>query len=319
MNRVLRAALLSLAASGVALGAHAQGTPPAPAATAAQESPSGTAAQQPADPVIARVDGQEIHASDLMRMAGQLPPQVRQMPLEMLYPAILEQLVNQKLIAGAGYKAGLQGSEQVKQELKAAEERAVQRAYVEQKIQERITPEALDEAYKQYLKDNPSQEEVKASHILVENEAEAKEIIDQLQKGGDFAKIAKEKSKDTAAAAQGGDLGYFTKDAMVEPFAEAAFAMKPGDISKAPVQTQFGWHVIKVEDRRTPEPPTLDQVKPDLERELSKEIVAGLVDELRTTAKIETYQLDGSPMPAAGEPAKEGGDAEAKPDAAKKP
>ena len=119
---------------------------------------------------------------------------------------------------------------------------------------------------------------------------------------GDFAKIAKEKSKDPVAAQQGGDLGYFTKDTMVEPFADAAFAMKKGEISKEPVKTQFGWHVIKVEDKRTQPQPTLDEVKPQLEQQLSKDIVNNVVDDLRKDAKVETYQLDGSPMPKAEEP-----------------
>ncbi|MBP2301443.1 peptidylprolyl isomerase [Azospirillum picis] len=300
VNRVFRTALLSVAACGIALAAQAQ-TPapqapatPAPAATAPAAPPPAAA---DADPVVARINGEELHKSDVTRMVAQLPPQVQQMPIEMIYPAVLDQLVSGKLVASAGYKAGLADSPEVKDELKRAEERAVQRAYVQKEIKARITPEALQKAYQDYLKQNPAQEEVKAAHILVEKEDEAKAIIAQLKKGADFAKLAKEKSKDAAAAAQGGDLGYFTKDAMVEPFANAAFAMKPGEVSKEPVKTQFGWHIIKVEDKRTQPQPTLDEVKPELEQTLSKDLVTALVDELRGQAKIETFQLDGSPMP----------------------
>ncbi|WP_448207257.1 peptidylprolyl isomerase [Azospirillum sp. sgz302134] len=284
VNRVFRAALLSMAACGMALAAHAQS--PAPASTPAA-----------GDPVVARVNGDEIHRSDVQRMVGQLPPQVQQMPLEMIYPAVIEQLVNSKLVSAAGYKANLAGTPEVKDEIKRAEERAVQRAYIQKEVQARITPAKLDEAYKDFLKQNPPQEEVKASHILVEKEDEAKAIIAELKKGGDFAKIAKEKSKDPVAAQQGGDLGYFTKDTMVEPFANAAFAMQKGEISKEPVKTQFGWHVIKVEDKRTQPQPTLEEVKPQLEQQLSKDIVTTVVEDLRKNAKVETYQLDGSPMP----------------------
>ncbi|WP_307832934.1 peptidylprolyl isomerase [Azospirillum argentinense] len=247
--------------------------------------------------MVARVNGEAVHRSDVQRMVAQLPPQVQQMPLEMIYPAVIEQLVNSKLVAEAGYKANLAGTPEVKDEIKRAEERAVQRAYIQKEVQSRITPAKLDEAYQAFLKQNPAQEEVKASHILVEKEDEAKAIIAQLKKGGDFAKLAKEKSKDPVAAEQGGDLGYFTKDTMVEPFADAAFAMKKGEVSKEPVKTQFGWHIIKVEDKRTQPQPSLDEVKPQLEQQLSKDIVTNVVEDLRKVAKVETFQLDGSPMP----------------------
>lgn len=299
VQRVFRTALLSVAACGIALAANAQ-TPapatPAPATPAPAASAPATPAA-PADPVVARVNGEELHKSDVSRMVSQLPPQVQQMPIEMIYPAVIDQLVSGKLVASAGYKAGLADSAEVKDEIKRAEERAVQRAFIQKEIKARITPDAMQKAYQDFLKENPAQEEVKAAHILVEKEDEAKAIIAQLKKGGDFAKLAKEKSKDAAAAAQGGDLGYFTKDAMVEPFANAAFAMKPGEVSKEPVKTQFGYHIIKVEDKRTQPQPTLDEVKPQLEQTLSKDIVTALVEELRGKAKIETFQLDGSPMP----------------------
>lgn len=281
VNRVFRTALLSMAVCGVALGAHAQTAAPTPAA----------------DPVVARVNGEELHRSDVTRMVAQLPPQVQQMPIEMIYPAVIDQLVSGKLVALAGYKAKLADSAEVKDEIKRAEERAVQRAFIQKEMKTRITPKALDEAYQAYLKQNPPQDEVKAAHILVEKEDEAKAIIAELAKGGDFAKLAKEKSKDSVAAQQGGDLGYFTKDAMVEPFAVAAFAMAKGEVSKEPVKTQFGFHIIKVEDKRTQPAPTLDEVKPQLEQTLSKDIVTALVEELRAAAKVETFQIDGSPMP----------------------
>lgn len=299
VTRTFRMALLSMTAAGFAFAAHAQepakpaepATPPAAAAA-----PAGSA---PADPVVARVNGKEFHKSDLGRLLAQLPQQVQQMPMEMIYPALIEQLVGQTLVADAGYKAGLQNSQAVKDELRRAEERAVQRAYMQQEVTKRITPATLDAAYQEYLKANPAQEEVRASHILVENEADAKAIIKDLgKKGADFAKIAKEKSKDAAAAEQGGDLGYFTKDAMVEPFAEAAFAMKAGEVSKEPVKTQFGWHVIKVQDKRMQPQPTLEEVKPQLEQSLSRDIITALVDDLRAGAQVETFQLDGTPMPA---------------------
>lgn len=313
MIRVFRAALLSLTAAGLALAAHAQTPAPAPAPAetpAPAQTPAPAAAPNP-DTVVARVNGQEVKLGEVMRAVGQLPPQVQQMPLEMLFQPLLDQIISQKLVSVAAYKEKLDQSPEVKEELKRAEERAVQRAYIQQQIHARITPEALAEQYKQYLAENPAQEEAKASHILVEKEEEAKAILDELAKGGDFAKIAKEKSKDTVAAQQGGDLGYFTKDTMVEPFADAAFAMKPGEISKTPVKTQFGYHIIKVEDKRVQPQPSLDEVKGELEQQLSKEIVGGVIDDLKATASIETFRMDGTPAPKE-EPKKD----EAKKDAA---
>lgn len=296
VTSVFRAALLSMAACGLALSAvSANAQTPAPAQT---EAPAPAADAKTDNPVIARVNGEEIRRSDVQEMVTQLPPQVQQMPLEMIFPAVVEQLVSSKLVSAAGYKAGFAANDEVKAEMKRAEERAVQRLYLDQEIEKALTDDALNTAYKAYLEQNPPQEEVKAAHILVEKEDEAKAIIKQLQKGGDFAKLAKEKSKDKAAAEQGGDLGYFTKSMMVEPFAEAAFGMKKGDVSKTAVKTDFGWHIIKVEDRRTQEAAKLEDVKPQLEQQISRDVINKMIDSLRAEAKVETFQIDGSPIPA---------------------
>ncbi|HYD32237.1 MAG TPA: peptidylprolyl isomerase [Azospirillaceae bacterium] len=292
-ERVFRAGLRSLVLAGVALGAltfsvHAQD------------------AAKPAtgdDPVVARVNSQEIRRSEVMRTIASLPPQVQQMPPQMLFPAIIDQMINGKLVSSAGYAQKLDQEKDVKDRVKKAEERIVQEAYLTRAVQARITDAKLQEAYQTFLKENPAKEEVKAAHILVENEDQAKQIVADLKKGADFAKLAQEKSTDKAAAAQGGDLGYFTKDDMVEPFSEAAFKLKPGEITEAPVKTQFGWHVIKVEDRREGKPPAFEEVKDQLQSEMSQEIIGEVVDELRATAKVERFQPDGSPLPAEAAPA----------------
>jgi peptidyl-prolyl cis-trans isomerase C len=137
------------------------------------------------------------------------------------------------------------------------------------------------------------QDEVRARHILVENEDEAKAIVDQLRGGADFATLAKEKSKDPGAA-DGGDLGYFTKEQMVPQFSEVAFRMYPGQLSN-PVKTQFGWHVIKLEDKRTRQPPEFDQVKDQIEGYLARKAQTEYIAKLRQSAKIE--RLDKRPEP----------------------
>lgn len=296
LRSLLLTAVAAVAFSSAAFSSAAIAQQPAPAQPAAAAAPAQS-------PVVAKVDGVEIRRSELEALLPQLPPQFRQMPFEMIFEALLDQVVNQKLIQAAGYKAGLENSDAVKAELKDAERRAVQRVYLTQKMDERMTPAALDAAYKQFVEATPPVAEIKASHILVDSEDDAKKIIADLKKGGDFAKIAKEKSKDKVAGEQGGDLGYFTKDMMVEPFAEAAFAMKKGEISAAPVKSEFGWHVIRVDDQRQKAPPTRAEAEPQLRQQLAEDLVSSLLEDLRGKAKVELFQPDGSPRPAEAAPA----------------
>ena len=148
-----------------------------------------------------------------------------------------------------------------------------------------LTEEALQQTYNEAVKSVGGQEEVRARHILVDNEDEAKAILDQIKGGSDFATLAKEKSKDPGSA-EGGDLGYFTKDQMVPQFADVAFKMYPGQLSN-PVKTQFGWHIIKVEDKRTKQPPEFEKVKDQIETYLARKAQTEYVAKLRQNAKIE--------------------------------
>jgi peptidyl-prolyl cis-trans isomerase C len=284
---LFRGAVLGLALGGVALVSGVQ---------AAESAPGGTGT---GDPVVARVDGAEIHRSEVTATIATLPAQFKQMPTEVVFPAVIDQMINGRLVAAAAAQQNLQDDPEFKEKIKRAEERVLQELYINRTVKSRITDEALQARYKKYVQDNPPQDEVRASHILVATEAEAKALLEQIKAGGDFAKLAKEKSTDAAAAAQGGDLGWFAKDAMVAPFSEAAFAGTPGQVIDKPVQTQFGWHVIRVDDRRKTPTPTLDEVKGELENELSQEIVGSVVSDLRGKAKIETFNADGSPRTAA--------------------
>ena len=156
-----------------------------------------------------------------------------------------------------------------------------------------VTDAAMHQVYDDAVKQMPPEQEVHARHILVPTEEEAKAIEAELKKGADFATLAKEKSKDPGAA-DGGDLGYFTKDQMVPEFAEAAFKLDKGQVSE-PIHTQFGWHIIKVEDKRTKPTPSFDQVKAQLQNYVAHRAQAELVDNLRKSAQIE--RLD-KPAPA---------------------
>lgn len=253
--------------------------------------------------VVARINGETVTRADLQAEIAQLPPQLAQVPINAIYPQLLEQIVLERTVQQAGYKAGLENDAAVKQRLKDAEGKIVADEYLRREVKKRISDDTLKAAYEDYKKNFKGEDEVRASHILVKTEAEANDIIKQLKGGADFAKLAAEKSEDKAAAKQGGDLGFFRKGDMVPTFSTAAFAMKPGDVSTKPVKSEFGFHVIKVTDKRTSQPESFDAIKPQLEGKLSQTQAQAIVKDLVSKAKVERFQMDGSPMAAPTEKA----------------
>jgi peptidyl-prolyl cis-trans isomerase C len=250
-------------------------------------------AQAADDPVVARVNGQELKRSEVEAMHQQLPPQMQQMPLETIYPMLVDQMVSQMLITEAAKKEKLDQDPELKSKVARYEERLVQQTWLQREVEKAASEDQLKARYEQYVKENPPKEEVSARHILVDNEADAKAIIKELDKGADFAALAKERSKDPAAAT-GGDLGFFSRDEMVPEFADAAFKLKTGEYTKQPVKTQFGWHVIKVEDRRTGKPPSFEESREQLADDVAREVINQKVAELKKGAQVETFNLDGS-------------------------
>jgi peptidyl-prolyl cis-trans isomerase C len=211
-------------------------------------------------------------------------------------------MVGMLLVSQAGRKNKVQDDPVVKRKLALLQDQLIADAYMQRLVSKSVTDEKLHARYDKFVKETPEREEVKARHILVPTEDEAKAVITALKGGEDFAKLASEKTTDPAGKASGGDLGYFTKDEMVPEFADAAFKLKPGEYTEAPVKSQFGWHVIKLEDRRTAKPPTFEQMKPRLANEVSREIIGEKIKELKVAAKIDVYNFDGSkptPPPAA--------------------
>lgn len=247
------------------------------------------------DPVVAVVNGSDVHLSDVVEFQRNLPPQVAQAPFQ----AILEVLINNRLITDAARKEGLQRDPEVKREVKLAEEGAMRRAWLNKKVRSEITDASMKAQYDQLVSHFKPEDEVRARHILVSTEDEAKSVIADLKSGANFEDLAKAKSKDPSAAKNGGDLGFFTKSEMVPAFADAAFALQPGEVSPEPVKTQFGYHVIKVEERRKTTPPTFEQAKPVLREQMSEKIAQQMVGELRAKARIKTFNPDGSPAAAA--------------------
>lgn len=249
------------------------------------------------DPVVARVNGAEVRRSDVMLAIENLPQQYRQLPPEMLFGGVVSQIIDRKLVAQAAEKGKLGDDPVVKQRVASIRERVLQEAYLSREIEKEMTDNNLRARYEKQVKNAPGREEVHARHVLVQNEADAKGVIEDLRKGGDFAEMAKKRSSGPSAA-NGGDLGYFTREQMVPEFAEAAFAMKKGEVSAAPVKTQFGWHVIKVEDRRTAPPPSFEDSVNDLRQEMAQELIQARMEALRKDAKIERFGPDGKPVPA---------------------
>jgi peptidyl-prolyl cis-trans isomerase C len=242
---------------------------------------------------VARVNGQVLHRSDLNLQLRSAPQQIQQQPLDKVYPQLLNSMVNATLLQQAARKAKIDQNNQVKEQIAAAETEILANAYVSSIARSEITEAKLRTAYDQYAKQAPQTEEVHARHILVATEQEAKDIIAQLDKGADFATLAKDKTTDPSGKSNGGDLGYFTKQDMVPEFANAAFALKPGEYTKTPVKTQFGWHVIKLEDRRQGKAGTYEQVAPEIAQQMTQQVVATKLQELRGQGKIELYGPDG--------------------------
>ena len=197
---------------------------------------------------------------------------------------LLQYVIENELMAGAGQTDNLDKSDTFPSRVKYHERRALRDAFFDNKISGAVTEADAKKIFDEQIVEVKPQQEVHARHILVATEAEAKEVAERLKKGEDFAVIAKEKSKDTGA--EGGDLGFFTRGQMLKPFEDAAFALDVGQISE-PVQTQFGWHIIKVEEKRDQALPTFDQVKAAIVAQLIQAKAQEVVTGLRDTAKIE--------------------------------
>jgi peptidyl-prolyl cis-trans isomerase C len=298
-SRLLRVVFLACAAVAVSGLAYAQQPPAAqpakpPAAPAAKPQLS-----PPKDPVVATVNGQPIYLSELQVAQQALPPQYRNMPLTSVYPALLDRIVDSKLVVADGKKNKVDADPAFKRRMAFVEEQVIQDFWLNKELAKRITPDKLQARYQEKLKSMPAEDEVHARHILVATEQEAKDLLAELKKGAAFDKLAREKSTDKASGAEGGDLGWFKRTDMVKEFSDAAFALKKGEMSETPVKTQFGFHLIKVEDRRQAPPPSFEELADQIREEVQRETVTQYLDQLRSGAKVEKFNMDGSKAEAA--------------------
>lgn len=258
-------------------------------------SQSGTLLAEDKDPVVAVVNGHKIMKSHIEEAQQLLPRQYQQVPLEQIYPALVDSLIDTHLAAADARTKKMDQDKDFRSRMSRIEEQLLQRMVLEKEMTAAISDEALKKRYDKMVAGMASNEEVHARHILLKTEDDAKAVIKELSKGADFAELAKKKSTGPSGP-NGGDLGFFGKGQMVPEFEKAAFAMSKGAVSPDPVKTQFGYHVIKVEERRKAEVPKYDAVVEQLRGEISQERGSAYVEKLRSGAKVTRFALDGKPL-----------------------
>ena len=268
---------------------------------------------QDKDPLVATVNGTEIHQSDLVvaeEEAGQLPP----MSPDAKKDYLVQFMADMILVSKAAEAKKLGDSAEFKRKIAFVRNKLLMELMLTSVGKEALTDAEMHKVYDEALKQMGEEKEVHARHILFraaagdekaskEAEDKAKAVIVRLNKGEDFAKIANELTEDPSGKANGGDLGYFAKEQMVPEFSNTAFALEKGQVS-APVKTQFGWHVIKVEDKRVKPQPKFEEVKPQIEQYVTRKAQAEMVTKLRAEAKIEKfYKVEAPAAPATPAPA----------------
>ncbi|MDF1722430.1 MAG: peptidylprolyl isomerase [Minwuia sp.] len=284
---------LALGLALVAPTAFAQTTSSTPAPAATAEPTAQDIADQ--NPIVARVKGKDIRLESVMAMIQDLPEQYQQVPISALYPMLVKRAVNHALLLDAAKAAGMADDKGLQAEVEEFRENKMREYLLLGRLEQEITEEALRSNYARFLVDNPAEQELRARHILLKTEDEARAVIAELQGGADFAEVAKAKSQGPSAPT-GGDLGFFSAEKMVKPFADAAFKMAEQEISAEPVQTRFGWHVIKVEERRDQPRPTFEEKRQELEQEMTGKIISDMITSLRDGVEIEELNIDGSPL-----------------------
>ena len=248
------------------------------------------------DPIVATVNGVEILRSEVKEAHRLLPREYSLVPFEMIFPNLLDSLIDTRLSAADARARKIDTEDAVKEQLLGIETRLLQRIVLQREIDAGLTDEAIQERYDEMI-EKGGKEEIHVRHILLKTEEDAKAVIEQLGKGADFAGLAKTHSTGPTAA-DGGDLGFFGKGQMVPSFETAAFGLEARKYTEAPVKTQFGWHIIKLDDRRAAEPPKLADVIDQIRTSISQKVGGAYLKRLRDDAEISRYHLDGSPMTA---------------------
>ncbi|MER9452284.1 peptidylprolyl isomerase [Mesorhizobium sp. M0478] len=281
----------SLASLGLAFGLSALSLSPLMAQEAAPAPADAAAAPAaaPVDPnaVIATVNGQKLTEADLGLAEGELSQQFSQLPPEQRRAAALSAAIEIRVMAAQAVATGLDKDPEFQRRMAFLQQRALHGEMVEKGVVDKVTDAEVRARYDQEIASTPPVNEIHARHILVKTKGEAEAIIKQLDGGADFQKLANEHTSDPSGKTNGGDLGWFGPGQMVPEFDKAAVALEIGKYTKEPVQTQFGWHVIKLEDKRTKQPPAFDDVKDQAKQAVIRDKYFALVKQLRGAAKVE--------------------------------
>jgi peptidyl-prolyl cis-trans isomerase C len=258
----------------------------APAVVLAQETTAPAPAAVNPDTVVATVGDEAITEADIAFAAEDLQQELQQMPPGDRKAFLVTVLIDMKVMAKAAREQQMDQTDIFKRRLQYLEERALRRAFFSEKIATGVTDEAIKKAYDAFVASFQPQEEVHAKHILVATKEDADAVKAELATGKAFEVLAMEKSTDPSAKQNGGDLGFFQRGQMVKPFEDAAFAMQPGQISD-PIESQFGWHIIKLEEKRQSSPPPLEQVAPQLQQQVMFQAFEDSVGALKSGIKID--------------------------------
>ena len=250
------------------------------------------------DTVVATVNGHDILLSDIRAAHRRLPQQYQQVPFETIFSGLVDNLIDTRLAAAGARRQNLHQLQEFKDQMARIEDQVLQRMALSKTIKEGVSDADVRARFKDAAKEMAANEQIKARHILVETEDKAKGVIADLKKGGDFAALARERSTGPSAS-DGGKLGFFGRGQMVPAFEAAAFKLKKGAFTEIPVKTQFGWHVILVEDRKKSEASSFEDVEQYLRNELSQEAGTAYINRLRGEAKIARFNADGSPLEGA--------------------
>ena len=240
---------------------------------------------------VGTVNGETIWLDDVMRQAERLPAKFRQAPMENYFDQLLTDMIDSRIAADAARAAKYDKREEIASAMRIAADRVLAESWIGEKITSDVTDEAIKKAYKTFVADTASREQVTAAHILVATEDEAKAIIAALNEGADFAELAKNKSTGPSGP-NGGSLGKFGRGQMVPAFENAAFALADGKVTPQPVQTQFGWHVIKVESREIAPAPTITAMRDQLVQTLSTQALGRVLEELRAEQNIKLRSFE---------------------------
>lgn len=278
--------LCPLAAPGQTASVHPPALDPGALAT-------GTTGENSPDTTVAVVEGHPITLSEVGAAARALPDPLGALPFETLYPVLLDRLIDHQSLVIVARRQGLESRLQVRRDIQAATERILEAAYLADAAAASVTEQAIQAVYASQFANQAASEEVRARHILVATEAEARAVLDDLKKGADFITIARVLSKDPDASA-GGDLGFFRREQVWSGFANIAFALPPGQVAPSPVRNEFGWHVIKTEEKRLVAPPALSDVHDRIRQELLETAIRRAVDDARGQVVIHRFNLDGS-------------------------